>query len=129
MKLRTVLVFGTFDILHPGHLAFLKEARRKGDYLIVVVTRDERVLAQKGRKPYFKEKERLAMVKEIKGVNAAMLGDSGKKWGVVRKLKPAVICVGYDRCGRPIYRTVLVRPGCFDTVVVGYRCRSCRESC
>jgi len=39
------------------------------------------------------------------------------------------VCVGRDRCGRPIYRTVLVRPGCYESVIVGYRCGSCRLSC
>lgn len=39
-KFNRVMVFGVFDGLHPGHRAFLRQARKKGDKLIVVVARD-----------------------------------------------------------------------------------------
>lgn len=90
-------MFGVFDILHPGHLSFLAEARRHGRKLIVAVTRDSQAEAMKGREPYFSQRERLTMVSAIKGVDAAVLGDAGKKWSLVRRLKPDVICVGYDQ--------------------------------
>ena len=38
-----VLVFGTFDIIHPGHVFFLNQAKKLGDFLCVVVSRDETV--------------------------------------------------------------------------------------
>jgi len=63
-----VLVFGTFDILHKGHLNFFKQAREHGDYLIAVVARDRTVKEIKGKPPIESEKERLKNVaKELLG--------------------------------------------------------------
>ena len=54
-----VMVFGTFDILHPGHLNFFKQAREFGNFLIAVIARDKTVLKIKGRLPKNNEKKRL----------------------------------------------------------------------
>ena len=56
--MKKVMVFGSFDILHQGHLYFLNEARRFGEELIVVIARDETILKVKGHKPKYNEKER-----------------------------------------------------------------------
>lgn len=94
---KTVMVFGVFDQLHPGHLFFLESAKKFGDHLIVVITRDTRVKSEKGRAAMFNEKERLRMVSALACVDHAILGDTGKTWGVVRRLKPAIICRGHDQ--------------------------------
>lgn len=91
-----VLVFGTFDILHPGHLWLFQQAKKHGDELIVVITRDSRAQKEK-KKPAFKEKERLALVQSIALVDKAVLGDAGGKWEVLSQLQPDVICLGYDQ--------------------------------
>jgi len=95
--MRKVMVFGTFDILHPGHMNFLKQARRYGDYLIVVVARDKTVRRVKQRHPMFDERQRHALVKKVEGVNRAVLGYTGDKYRVIEKYKPQVICLGYDQ--------------------------------
>ncbi|MCD4694128.1 adenylyltransferase/cytidyltransferase family protein, partial [bacterium] len=46
-----VMCFGTFDNLHLGHLFYLKEAKKFGDYLVVVIARDNNVKKIKGRCP------------------------------------------------------------------------------
>ena len=51
-----VMVFGTFDGLHPGHLSYFKQARKYGDYLIAIVALDENVLQFKGHRPKFFQK-------------------------------------------------------------------------
>jgi len=96
MAKKTVLIFGVFDLLHPGHVAFVREAAKHGE-VTVVVTPDERVVAEKGRPPFFSENERLAMVTALKGVTNAELGDKGARWTVVSRLAPDVICVGHDQ--------------------------------
>lgn len=95
-KAKQVLVFGVFDLLHPGHVAFLKAASRHGE-VTAVVTPDAKVLAEKGVAAHFTQDERLAMVGALKGVAKAVLGDTGPRWTVVSRLKPDVICVGYDQ--------------------------------
>lgn len=95
--MRKVLVFGTFDIFHPGHLSFLRQARRHGDRLYAVVARDRTVLAVKKRLPIQAESERLASVKASGLVDEARLGNLGDKYSAIKKIRPQVICLGYDQ--------------------------------
>lgn len=94
---RTVLCFGTFDGIHPGHLYYLNEAKNYGDRLVVVVARDETVKDVKGRLPKYNEKERLQHLKELKIVDKAILGNFGDKLDIVLDIMPSVICLGYDQ--------------------------------
>jgi FAD synthetase len=95
--MRRALAFGTFDLLHPGHEHFLREARSHGDHLTVIVARDETVRAVKGRPPAQDERERLAAVRALPFVDDARLGELGDKMRVVRDARPDVICLGYDQ--------------------------------
>lgn len=93
----TVLAFGTFDVLHPGHLSYLKQAKRMGERLIVVLSRDETVATLKGRKPVFSEKERKEIIESLKIVGHAVLGLRGDDhYKIIELLKPDVVCLGYD---------------------------------
>ncbi len=95
-KDHTVLVFGTFDLLHPGHLAFLRAAAKYGS-VTAIITPDAKVKIEKGKAPHFSEQERMLMAAAIKYVDHVVLGDNGTKWNVVRNLAPDVICVGHDQ--------------------------------
>lgn len=95
--IKTVIAFGTFDILHAGHLHYLEKAKSLGDKLIVVVARDENVLKEKGARPYLCEKDRLSLIKALKVVDKAVLGLSGDKFKVIAKYKPDIIALGYDQ--------------------------------
>ena len=95
--MRTILVFGSFDILHPGHLAFLRAAKKYGDRLVVVVNRDVTYRKEKGRAPIFSERERLAIVQSLHLVSRAVLGDRPGSWTAIRRLRPDIIGVGYDQ--------------------------------
>jgi FAD synthetase len=98
-KEKTVLVFGVFDLLHPGHGYFLKTAAKKGS-LIVVVARDKAVFTLKGRKPDHSEKKRLTAVRAVSCVARAVLGDSVQgKYSAIKKYKPDIVCLGYDQIG------------------------------
>ncbi len=92
-----VMCMGTFDILHPGHLDYFRQAKQYGDYLIVVVARDSTVLKEKGKLPRFGEKERHARVTAVQIVDKAILGNEGDKLKIVEQEKPDVICLGYDQ--------------------------------
>ncbi len=67
MKEKKVMTFGTFDLLHKGHVYFLKQASKYGK-LVVVVARDKNVLKVKGKKPINSERKRLQNIKKIKFV-------------------------------------------------------------
>lgn len=97
--MKKVLVFGTFDILHPGHLYFLKQAKNKGDFLIVVIARDYTIKMLKGHWPVVSEKERLKRIKELKIADKVILGqhDFKKKYDIIEKIRPDIICLGYDQ--------------------------------
>ncbi len=97
MKRAKVLVGGTFDILHPGHIFLLKEASKYGD-VIVVVARDSTVKRVKGRDPIFNEEHRLMMVGSVKYVKKAILGkESTDILEIVEELKPDIIVLGPDQ--------------------------------
>jgi len=96
---RKVLVFGTFDGLHLGHLNFLRQARKQGDYLIAVIARDNNVKKIKGHWPKQNEKLRRQNMQKIKMVNQVILGEKNYKnrSKIIQKIKPQTICLGYDQ--------------------------------
>ncbi|AWR97806.1 DUF357 domain-containing protein [Acidianus sulfidivorans JP7] len=93
---KKVFVGGTFDILHPGHIEFLREAARLGK-VYVSVARDENSEKIKGRKPINDENQRLEVIKGIKYVYEAFLGDQKDFIKSVEKVKPDIIFLGPDQ--------------------------------
>ena len=91
------MIFGTFDIIHGGHIHMFKQAREYGDYLIVVVARDVNVEKTKGIGAMHDEKERLDFVSHIDLIDKARLGDKTDVYRVIREEKPDVIALGYDQ--------------------------------
>ena len=91
-----VLVAGSFEFLHPGHLALLRYAWEHGD-VYVVVSRDVNFEKFKKRKPALSEQERLEVVKSIKYVASAVLGDEQDFFKPIEELKPDVIVLGPDQ--------------------------------
>lgn len=94
---RRVLVFGTYDVLHPGHRSFFTQARALGDELVVVVARDQTVLQVKGKRPQHNENDRLKTVRACLEVHQAYLGKLGDKYEIIQELAPQVIALGYDQ--------------------------------
>jgi FAD synthetase len=96
--MKRVLVFGTFDVLHPGHIYFLRQAKRKGDWLIASVARDEYVRQTKRREPVHLQGERIEKLLETGLVDEAHLSDEDVgNYGVVSRAKPNVVCFGHDQ--------------------------------
>lgn len=97
-----IMVFGTFDVLHLGHLYFLEQARNllpgKNKELWVIVARDSSVKAIKGKAPIFPEYHRLRLVAALKPVDMAILGIEGPdKLAIIHKTRPNIIALGYDQ--------------------------------
>lgn len=94
---KTVLVFGTFDLLHPGHRAFLRQAKKLGDVLVVVVARDLTVNKLKRHAPHQVELKRAQNVKKLKLANRVLLGSLKDPYQIIKKIKPDIIALGYDQ--------------------------------
>jgi FAD synthetase len=97
MKQNKVLVFGTFDVFHRGHESFLRQARRFGDFLVIVVARDKTVEKVKGQLPRNGEEVRLENIKKSGLADKVILGNLGNKYSIIKEIKPDIICFGYDQ--------------------------------
>jgi FAD synthetase len=95
--MKKVMVFGTFDIFHKGHINFLQQARREGDFLLVVVARDETVQKIKKRKAQNSARKRLLAIKNSQLADKVLLGGLGDKYAVIKKYQPDIICLDYDQ--------------------------------
>ena len=69
----TVITFGTFDVLHVGHVRVLQRAARFGDRLIVGVSSDALNISKKGRAPVFSQEERLEIVRSLRFVDEVFI--------------------------------------------------------
>jgi len=91
-----VMASGVFDIIHLGHIHYLKESKKLGDELIVVVATDDTVRRYK-HEPINSEQIRVDVVNELKSVDKAVLGYEGDMYRIVEELKPDIITLGYDQ--------------------------------
>ena len=95
---KTVLVFGTFDVIHPGHEWFLRKSRQSGDRLVAAVARDDFVREWKGHPPLTDEMTRIRALGDSGLVDEARLSDTDiRTYGVVEDVRPDVICLGHDQ--------------------------------
>ncbi|MDD3302914.1 MAG: riboflavin kinase [Candidatus Gracilibacteria bacterium] len=94
-----VMTFGTFDIFHPGHKHFLKQASFYGDTLITVIARDKNVEKFKRKLPKNNENIRLEEVKKSEISDIVELGDYENPFLCIENHKPNTICLGYDQEG------------------------------
>jgi len=67
--MKKVITYGTFDLLHYGHINLLERAKELGDYLIVAVSTDEFNWNEKSKKCYYSYEDRIHMLKAIKYVD------------------------------------------------------------
>jgi FAD synthetase len=92
-----VMAFGTFDIVHPGHLHYLRAAKKFGDELIVVIARDSTVKKMKGAFPINDEHTRMQLIGELRCVDRVVLGNEGVIYDIVKEINPDIIALGYDQ--------------------------------
>lgn len=91
--MKTVMAQGVFDLLHPGHLHYLRGSKEKGDKLVVVIARDSRI----EKDLYFDEDERKEMIEALEVVDETLLGSEESIYDTVKKVSPEVITLGYDQ--------------------------------
>lgn len=90
------LTGGVFDVIHPGHILTLTEARKKADVLVVVVATDKTVMMRKKRKPMHTATLRAQMVDSLKPVDLAIVGGKDMM-EIFNRVKPDVLVFGYDQ--------------------------------
>lgn len=95
--MKTVMIFGTFDILHAGHLDMFRQAREYGDRLVAVVSRDETTKGVKGKEPFHTHEERKAMLSELRMIDEALSGNVDDVYTIIETVRPDVIALGYDQ--------------------------------
>ncbi|HLI09222.1 MAG TPA: D-glycero-beta-D-manno-heptose 1-phosphate adenylyltransferase [Ktedonobacteraceae bacterium] len=92
-----VFTNGVFDILHAGHVQFLKGAKQLGDVLVVAVNSDSSTRRLKGRnRPINSERDRLALVAALDPVDYVLLFDDDNPSGLIRALRPHIHVKGGD---------------------------------
>lgn len=74
--MKRVITYGTFDLLHYGHINLLRRAKAYGDYLIVVVSSDEFNLKEKNKKCYFNYEIRKQLVEAVRYVDLVIPEES-----------------------------------------------------
>lgn len=96
-----IITFGTFDILHYGHIRILERAKAMGNYLIVGVSSDALNERKKGRKPVYSEFERMAIIKALSCVDEVFLEESLElKRDYILQNKADMLVMGNDWEGK-----------------------------
>jgi FAD synthetase len=94
---KKVLIAGTFDLIHPGHIYLINEAAKLGDVYVVVATDKNRELYS-GEAPIIPEEQRLAVLKSIKNVKDAKLGrHDNDTLKTVKEIQPDIVLLGPDQ--------------------------------
>jgi rfaE bifunctional protein nucleotidyltransferase chain/domain len=94
-----VIVFtnGVFDLVHPGHVQYLRAARAEGDLLLVAVNSDRSVRENKGpSRPILPERERAELISALDCVDAVLIFDDQTPATVVNAVQPDVLVKGAD---------------------------------
>ena len=94
---KVVFTNGCFDILHVGHVRYLKEAKGYGDILVVAVNSDLSVKSIKGdKRPIVSQSERAEVVAALEMVDYVTMFDEDTPYNIIKKLQPDVLIKGGD---------------------------------
>lgn len=99
--MKRIITFGTFDVLHIGHIKILERAKKQGDYLIVGVSSDALNFSKKNRYPVYPDAERLEIIKSLKFVDEVFLEESLElKAQYLKDYKADCLVMGDDWAGK-----------------------------
>lgn len=99
--MKKVITYGTFDLLHAGHINLLRRAKELGDYLIVVVSSDEFNWNEKQKKCYFSYEDRKQLVEAVRYVDLVIPENSwDQKISDVKEFKVDTFVMGNDWEGK-----------------------------
>ncbi len=95
--MKRVITYGTFDLLHYGHINLLRQAKKMGDYLIVGLSTDEFNFIHKGKKSFFSFEERKQLLEAIRYVDLVIPEESWEqKEKDIKRLDVDYFVIGND---------------------------------
>lgn len=99
--MKKVITYGTFDLLHYGHINLLRRAKELGDYLIVALSTDEFNWDEKGKKSFFTYDQRKKLLEAIRYVDLVIPENSwDQKISDVKEFKVDTFVIGDDWTGK-----------------------------
>lgn len=100
-RMKRVITYGTFDLLHYGHINLLRRAKQMGDYLIVALSTDEFNWNEKKKKSYFSYEERKQLLEAIRYVDLVIPEESWEqKASDIREYHVDTFVIGEDWKGK-----------------------------
>ena len=115
-----VLANGAFDLLHVGHIRYLRAAKALGDLLVVAVNSDASVRRAKGAdRPVVPEQERLEILSALEAVDWLVLFDEDTVANVIERLRPDIQAKGTDYTAENVPEAALVRAYGGRVAIVG----------
>ena len=120
--MRKIVVNGSFDVIHRGHLELLSYAKSLGDYLLVCIDTDNRITELKGTsRPINIQDDRKLLLQSLKFVDEVLLFDSEKDLeDILKNYKPDVMVKGSDYVGKRIVGRQFCKSIKFYEIVNGY---------
>jgi len=92
-----VFTNGCFDVLHRGHISYLKESKKLGDYLIVGINSDRSVKKLKGEdRPLYNQEDRKFFLEELRCVDEVIIFDEDDPVPLIKRIKPDILTKGGD---------------------------------
>ena len=99
--MKTIITFGTYDLLHVGHIRLLSRARELGDRLVVGVSSDQLNFSKKNKYPEFSQQERMEIISMIKVVDQVFLEESLElKASYLKEYEADILVMGDDWEGK-----------------------------
>jgi rfaE bifunctional protein nucleotidyltransferase chain/domain len=100
---------GVYDLIHPGHVTLLEEARKRCDYLVVAIASDRTVKAQKGAdRPFIDEYRRARTIAGMSSVDSVIISDEPYHEAILKRIKPQVMFKGDEYKGQKLIGSELV---------------------
>ncbi|MDP2487246.1 adenylyltransferase/cytidyltransferase family protein [Pseudoalteromonas marina] len=99
--MKRVITFGTFDIVHVGHINILERAKSLGDYLIVGISSDALNMQKKGRAPVYSESDRVKIISSLRCVDEIFIEHSLElKGDYIKQHDADLLVMGDDWAGK-----------------------------